>query len=292
MVESWPGDGANFARYDTAHGPLFLKYLPAGERTTRYFRRFQREVTYLRDLAPLVDVPHAPLLHAALNAEHRRAHLLTPDLTATTWGWGHFGTDAEREAGLHDVARLLAHLHAAWAGHPALGHPALRGDWAWRPDEVTQEGQGLAKRYTGPHAAEVGAAGEQLPALLAAAPLHTLTHGDIHSGQVLWPRDGSPPLLIDYGQAHPGLPGDDLAHLLAVRLDAGERQRYGDGMRGAYWDELARRGVRLSRAEQTAQERAGVALNLLATARQAGREPGEGVRAALDNVAQAWAELA
>ena len=286
LVESWAGDGANFARYDTAHGPLFLKYLPAGERTPRYFRRFEREVTYLRDLAPLVDVPHATLLHAGLDAGRLRAHLLLPDLTGRTWGWGYFGTDAERERGLHDVARLLAHLHTAWAGHPALS-----GEWSWQPGEVAQGGLRLAQKYAGPHAADVRAAGEQLAALLAAAPLHTLVHGDVHSGQVLWPRDGSPPLLIDYGQVHPGLPGDDLAHLLAVRLNAGERQRYGDGVRAAYWDELARRGLRLSRAEQAAQERAGVALNLLATARQARREPGEGVQAALENVAGAWREL-
>ena len=285
VLEGWAGDGAKFARYATAHGPLFLKYLPAGERTPRYFRRFQREITYLRDLAPLVDVPHAPLFHAALDAGRRRAHLLTPDLTDTTWGWGHFQTDAERETGLHDVARLLAHLHAAWAGHAAL-----TGEWAWVPGEVAREGAALARRYTGPHAAEVHGAAAQLSGLLAAAPLHTLAHGDIHSGQVLWPRDGSAPLLIDYGQVHPGLPGDDLAHLLAVRLNADERARYGDGVRGAYWDELARHGVRLSAAEQAAQERAGIALNLLATARQARREAGAGVQAALANVAEAWGE--
>ncbi|MDO4244407.1 MAG: phosphotransferase [Deinococcus sp.] len=286
LTEQWAGDGASFARYDTPHGPLFLKCLSAGEREGRYFRRFRREIEYLRDLAPLVDVPHAPLLHAELDAARRRAHLLTPDLTARTWGWGRFQTEAEREGGLHDIARLLAHFHAAWAGHSAL-----KGVWTWQPDAVCTEAAEFAHAYGGPHAPAVQQAAAQLPDLLAAAPHWGLVHGDIHAGQVVWPRDGSPPLLLDYGQVHPGLPGEDLAHLLTVRLDAGERARYGDGVRAAYWNEVARRGLDLTPAEQMAQERAGIALNLLATARQAQREPGEGVSAALENVVQAWRDL-
>lgn len=285
LIEAWHGDGASFARYRTPQGPVFLKFLPAGEREERYLRRLTREITYLRDLAPLVDVPHAPLLHWGLDTERCRAHLLTPDLTEDTYGWGHFRTDAEREQGLHDVARLLAHFHASWQRHPALS-----GDWRWSGERVGEEGATWARRYAGAHAGPVQEAGAALPGLLAAAPTWTLAHGDIHSGQVLWPRGGSAPRLIDYGQVHPSIPGEDLAHLLAVRLSVEERARYGPSIRATYWAELARRGLTPSPDEQAAQERAGVALNLLSTARQARREPGSGVQEALEHVAAAWQE--
>lgn len=285
-VEAWRGEGASFARYATPHGPLFLKYVGRGQGRRRVLRRFAREVAYLRDLAPLVTVPHAPLLHAALDESGGRAHLLLPDLAGETHGWGLFATPEAQAAALLDVARLLARFHAAWNGHPAL-----RGEWRWDPAALLEDAERMAATWAGPHAAAVREAAAQLPGLLAHTRPHTLAHGDIHSGQVLWRRDG-PPVLIDYGQVHPSFPGEDLAHLLAVRLDAAERARYAPGVRAAYRQDLAAHGLSLTPAELAAEERAGTALNLLSTADQAGRaRRGSGVWASLDNVAGAWAEL-
>lgn len=287
LTEQWVGEGASFARYQTArHGPLFLKYLPAGEREGRYYRRFTREISYLRELAPLIKVPHAPLLHAAQHKEQRRAHLLTPDLTETTWGWGHFPEGPQQVAALRDVARLLAQFHSAWRGHPAL-----EGQWQWQPRYALSEAEVFAQLYRGPHAEAVRQAAAQLPELLRGTAFWALVHGDIHSGQVLWPRDGSPPLLIDYGQVHAGIPGEDLAHLLAVRLTPEERAQYGAGVREAYWAEVALRGARLGEKEMRLQERAGVALNLLTLVQQTRREPHEGLQRALSNVVATWEEL-
>ncbi|MFC5848225.1 phosphotransferase family protein [Deinococcus petrolearius] len=283
-VEAWRGEGASFARYATPHGPLFLKYVGRGQGSRRVFRRFAREVAYLRDLAPLVAVPHAPLRHAALDGSGGRAHLVTPDLAGETHGWGLFTTPEAQETALLDVARLLARFHAAWAGHPAL-----RGEWRWNAAALLEDAARLAATWSGPHAAAVREAGVQLPGLLAHTRPHTLAHGDIHSGQVLWPQDGGAPVLIDYGQVHPSFPGEDLAHLLAVRLGVGERARCAGAVRAAYREELAAHGLRLSAADLAAEERAGVALNLLSTADQAGRaRRGSGVWASLESVAGAW----
>ncbi|WP_295818403.1 phosphotransferase [uncultured Deinococcus sp.] len=289
VLEVWTGEGAAFARYRSAHGPLFLKYLPLTWHDVRACTRLEREAAYLRDLAPLSPVAHAPHLHSATSGTH--AHLLTRDLTDDTTGWGAFSTDPDRERGLLDVVRLLARHHAFWAGPAGHGHPALTGLWGWQPDGVLARAQRMAAapaRY-GEAAGAVTAIAAALPDLLSAARTVTLVHGDIHAGQVLWPRDGRPPVLIDYGQTHPSVPGEDLAHLLAIRLDAAERERLGPALRDAYREELAHHGLRLTPADLEAQERAGLALNVLTTARQAQRTPGSGVGNALTQVLQVWA---
>ncbi|MFC4425895.1 phosphotransferase family protein [Deinococcus navajonensis] len=289
LLEAWTGEGAAFARYATAHGPLFLKYLPAGWRDSRAYRRLAREGTFLRDLAPGMPVAHAPLLALALDRTHTRAHLLTRDLTDETTGWGALGSDRDREAALMDIVRLLARFHAYWAGP---GQSALTGRWAWTPGEVLSQAQEIVGKAGGgaPFSPALQSAAQALPALLRPAPLVTLVHGDIHSGQVLWRSDGEA-VLIDYGQVHPSVPGEDLAHLLAVRLHPTERVRLGPALRDTYREALAHAGVRLSPAELLAQERAGTALNLLSTARQAGNSSGAGIQEALEFVVQAWSAL-
>ena len=289
LVEAWTGEGAAFARYATAREPLFLKYLPAGWRDRNAYRRLEREVRFLRDLAPAMPVAHAPLLHGALDRARLRAHLLTPDLTAQTTGWGALSTDEQREDALHEIMRLLARLHAFWAGP---GVRFLTGRWAWAPQEMLDQAQRIAAGFPSSHPSftAVQAAAQALPALLKAAPDFTLVHGDIHAGQVLWRVHDHQPVLIDYGQVHASLPGEDLAHLLSVRLSPAERLRLGPALRGTYQETLADQGLVLSPAALEAQERAGTALNLLSTARQARQSSGSGVQEALSNVAQAWAE--
>jgi hypothetical protein len=288
-VEAWVGEGAAFARYVGTHGPLFLKYLPPGWRDERAYRRLAREAAYLRDLAPLSPVPHAPLLHSARDPARWRAHLLTRDLTDETTGWGAFESDAQREAALLEVARLLARHHAFWRNRPEL-----RGEWGWHTAQaVRQVGRVAADAtWTPAETAAVGEVIQTLPTLLAATQGVTLAHGDIHAGQVLWPLGGGPPVLIDYGQTHAAPLGEDLAHLLHVRLDTPDRARLGPAVREAYRAELAAHGLPLSSAQLAAEERAGLALNVLTTARQARREvgtgAGSGVREALGRVTEAW----
>ncbi|BDP40987.1 hypothetical protein DAETH_09560 [Deinococcus aetherius] len=288
-VEAWEGEGAAFARYATGHGPLFLKYLPAGWRDERAYRRLAREAAYLRDLAPRSPVPHAPLLHAALDPHGLRAHLITRDLTDATTGWGAFGTDDEREAALVEVARLLARHHAFW-----LDRPELVGEWGWDAARAVRHAGRIAADpdpgWTPTEVSAVEEAARALPALLTATRGVTLAHGDLHAGQVLWPKDGSPPVLIDYGQTHAAPLGEDLAHLLGVRLDAPDRARLGPGLREAYRAELAAHGHSRTPAQLGDEERAGLALNVLATARQARAGSGDGVREALGRVAGAWAQ--
>ncbi|ANE44917.1 phosphotransferase family protein [Deinococcus puniceus] len=285
-LEAWTGEGAGFARYASAHGPLFLKYLPAAAQQPRPYHRLAREIAYLRDLAPLSPVPHAPLLHAAQDSATHRAHLITADLTDSTLGWGAFASDEAREGALLDIVRLLALHHAFWWNRPEVTAPTAQAEWTWNPARAVRQAQEIA-RFSG---AAVQDAARQLPELLAATSGVTLAHGDIHSGQVLWPEGGGPPILIDYGQTQTAPLGVDFAHLLALRLNAAERLRLGPSLRATYLAELARHGLTLSTQQFAHEERAGLALNLLSTARQAVRttDRESGVGEALERAAAAW----
>lgn len=287
LVEAWTGEGAAFARYSSDRGPLFLKYLPAGWADRRGAQRLTRESAYLRRLAPLSPVPHAAYLHSASGPEGHRAHLLTRDLTGETTGWGLFETDEQKEAALLDVVRLLARHHAFWGGE-GQGH--LSGQWSWQPQKEIQRAERMAARAEryGSAAGVVRDIARTLPDLLRASSFSTLAHGDIHSGQVLWPRSGEGPILIDYGQTHASVLGEDLAHLLAIRLNAAERERLGPELREAYREELSAHGLNLSSSALADEERAGLALNVLSTIRQAQRNPGSGVNQALADVLQVW----
>ncbi|SMB94091.1 Putative homoserine kinase type II (protein kinase fold) [Deinococcus hopiensis KR-140] len=284
-MEAWSGEGAAFARYSTAHGPLFLKYLPAGWQDRRAYRRVAREEAYLRRFAPLSPVPHAPLLHAALDPARGHGHLLLRDLTDETTGWGAFATDAEREEALRQIVRLLAQHHAFW-----FGHPQLSGDWSWDRERAIRRALRSSTPPNAPAAARdaAGQAARLLPELLGQTLGVTLAHGDLHSGQVLWPRRGGEPVLIDYGQAHAAPLGEDLAHLLHVRLDPPERARLAPELRETYREALAGYGIVLSRTQLADEERLGLVLNVLTTARQARREGGSGVQSALERVVEAW----
>ncbi|MDL2344162.1 phosphotransferase, partial [Deinococcus sp. MIMF12] len=269
--ETWVGEGAAFARYAGGGSPLFLKYLPAGWRDERAYARLRREAAYLRDLAPLSPVPHARLLHAASDPARLGAHLVTEDLTDATTGWGAFATDAGREDALEAIVRLLAWHHAFW-----LERPELRGGWSWDPARALRRAARVetAPDWTDAEGAAVREAAGALPALLAATCGVTVAHGDLHAGQVLWSRADGSPILIDYGQTHAAPLGEDLAHLLYVRLSGPDRARLGPRLRGAYLEELGAHGVCRTGAGWEVEERAGLALNVLATAAQAGREGG------------------
>lgn len=283
LIEHWHGEGASFARYECQHGPLFLKYIPFSNPEPRAYKRFEREITYLRDLAPLAPIPYALHLHSQLDPKHQRAHLLLTDLTDETYGWGHFETFETQSQALHDIARLLAQFHAFWAGKDGRGHSQLSGHWA-----PQQQGK-IAFQLPDQLSPEVKEAHKQLPTLIAQTRTRSLVHGDLHSGQVAWPKNKETPYLIDYGQIHPGLPGEDWAHLLYVRMGAEQRQVLAPALRQTYQQALAEHGLVWDETELLLQERAGMAINLLSTTQQLHRQPPiEGVATAQQSLLEAW----
>ncbi|PYE53054.1 phosphotransferase family protein [Deinococcus yavapaiensis] len=276
-LDGWNGETASYARA-RADGapPLFVKYRRALDFDARAFARFQRETLYLRAFAPRVDVPHAALLHAASDDATRKAHVVLRDLTDETRGWGDLD-ERERLAKLPHFTAIVARLHGAWAGHAALSeHPTF----PWAPVKVAEKARAALARVPAfgvPSDIEAAAkrlrAPNALETLLSAPTIATMTHGDLHFGQVLFSERGA--YLVDYQHAGVAPLGFDLAHLLGLRLSLVERRALEDEVLAAYARALEPFGVK---PDLHAELRVGAILNFVAMWRRSAREPSETFR--------------
>lgn len=288
LLESWTGEGVAFARYHTESGALFAKYLGAGQRQERVYRRLEREIYYLRELAPLASIPYAPLLHWAQDTERLKGHIIMPDLTQNTVGWGFWQTDEQKSIALLDTVRLLADFQGFWAtqGHKHLKQSMFFDEWDL--EKLMHKSQKTAEQYPSFQAQEMA---EALPELFTSVfhndhqynqqesiqPI-SLAHGDIHAGQILWPQPtpklSSPTnnveqtILIDYGQVHISVLSFDLMHLLGTRLDVQDREKMGAQLRQTYLDRLQKWGICCEPSYWKKQEQLGAALNALTLIRQ------------------------
>jgi Ser/Thr protein kinase RdoA (MazF antagonist) len=208
--------GAVVCRVAHAGQHAILKSVPASAPLTVQ-QRAQRELQFYRALAPRVPLRVPELLASREDAAGRALLLQTyqPARAARDWS----------RAELHQVARQIAGLHAAYAGR-ALA-PAVR---RWLP---------LHQGLPSPEAVQRGRAGWQaLRAVVHLAPLFdretmrmldraltacaqplgeqflpaTLCHGDCHTGNVLFDRQGDL-VWADWQEVRLGSGADDLAFL-------------------------------------------------------------------------------
>jgi aminoglycoside/choline kinase family phosphotransferase len=156
-------------------------------------------------------------------------------------------TPADAEAAVD----LLATVHAAWWGHPALqdglptaAHIAARARSAQRlVTEFLREMNGRVAAETGRALRDVAAA---YPALLTAsetAPV-TLLHGDSHPWNFLHPRDGAGrTILLDWESWSIGAGPNDLVALIAMRSLPDLRREREEALLARYHAGLRAAGV-------------------------------------------------
>lgn len=284
LVERWDGETARYARFESERGALFVKYRYADDFDARAYRRFVRERAYLQNFAPHVSVPHAPLLHAAEDDRSFKAHLVLRDLAGETRSWGDLG-ERERVSRLGDVMALVARFHGEWATSPRLReHPSF----PWTPEDAARTARARLARKPDvalPSRVERLAAHLQAPgvleALLGEATTTTLTHGDLHFGQVLFGEEKL--YLLDFQQVRAAPLGADLAHLLGLRLSFVERLALQERVLDAYAAAAAEWDVR---PDFGAEVRVGAALNFVSMWRRATHEPSAKFRELLVRVGE------
>ncbi|MGD8861380.1 MAG: phosphotransferase [Myxococcales bacterium] len=244
-------------RYEGASGPetLIAKLPPAAESVRSVvaaFGFFPREVRFFRELSPRVPVTTPRCYFAQLDDSGALGALLLEDLSALrAEGASDAASPDETEAAVDAAARL----HGAF-----WDDPELRAS-GWLAGDTARRYQGAALLFRERSASFVELAGQTAPKDFvrrlsavadfiarqgerSARPGCTLMHGDYRLDNLLFPRGGGAPVVLDW-QLTGFAPGAyDLAYFMAQSLTPGARRARGADLLGRYLRALQAAGVR------------------------------------------------
>jgi hypothetical protein len=211
------------------------------------------ELEFYSSVAPLMpDAPVPFCYDAAFDPVTRAAHLLLEDLTGT-----HFQphpSTPPSDAHCEQAVEALAEVHAHWWEHARLGAGVGK---LLSEDEVLSVARGAAERFEqfadflGDHLSPARRAlYERVVACfpapwsrLSSAKGLTLTHGDAHTWNFMYPRAEGRTLLIDWQLWHPHIGPRDLAFMMALHWTPERRARLEEKLLRRYHEALLARGV-------------------------------------------------
>jgi hypothetical protein len=251
--------------FGSAH-PLYhlaLKYANAEnqppERLFLKFSKSHKEYFFYTHIAPALGIPYlVKCYHAGYDAQTDQTCLLLEDLSAT-----HFQTEwplPPSEALCFQIVERLAEIHARGWQQPLLEsdfRPALPAGRSWA-DRIALAIAQLP--------AFLNFLGDRLPPARRAvyerilsssypwdAPPGssnlTLTHGDFHVWNVLYPRNPAGDIALDtlrffdWNMWDIGRPSDDLAYLIALHWYPERRERLERKLLSYYFDHLCEYGI-------------------------------------------------
>jgi hypothetical protein len=211
------------------------------------------ELTFYRELAPVLSSPPIVRRVAAAPSSSGPQWLVLEDLrsTHTNPPW----PDPPSHIEARGAVSALAMIHAHWWEAPTLGttigaphtHASLRAMVtsiaASLPGFLDALGDSLAPRD---HRLLETVFGSSLAPWLRLADSRalTVTHGDAHTWNFLYPRSGSGlPYLIDWQLWHLDVGARDLAFLIALHWDAKLRQEVERPLLRLYHERLVAAGV-------------------------------------------------
>lgn len=212
-----------------------------------------KELEFYASVAPLMPGAPVPFCYdAAFDPATRSAHLLLEDLTDT-----HFQPPPPTppsDAHCAQAVEALAEVHAHWWEHPRLG--AGVGELLTE-EQVEAIARGAAEKFekladflgdrlTKKHRAlceKVVACFPKPWQRLTSAKGLTLTHGDAHTWNFMYPRAEGRVLLVDWQLWHPHSGPRDLAYMMALHWDAERRARLEEKLLRRYHEALLARGV-------------------------------------------------
>lgn len=215
------------------------------------------ELTFYRDVRPLLDIEAPRTLHAAFDPVSHRQMLLTDDVAVTRGA--SFGTALDRtltREQAEQLVRTLAAVNARFWGEPLRDRFGgwLRGvqeylamlDGTLNARARIASGFERARDVIEPEVYR--RRGEAYDVLVRSQHLNATTepqvfvHGDVHPGN--WYLTGDGRLgLYDWQMCVIGGPARDLAYALSTHLPTEDRRAWERELLEAYLDELRTRGV-------------------------------------------------
>ena len=210
------------------------------------------EVVFYRDLGPLLPSPPMVQCLATAPLGSSERWLIIEDLRSshTNPPWPERPGDQE----VHEAVAVLARIHARWWESPALGSiGALHTETKLRtmvhgfrdhlPAFFDDLGDDLPPCDR--EVLETAFNSSLRPWLRLVDPRAlTVTHGDAHTWNFLFPRTGhGMPYLIDWQVWHLDLGARDLAFMIALHWDRATRQQLEVSLLRRYHDELIKAGI-------------------------------------------------
>lgn len=211
------------------------------------------ELVFYRELAPALRSPPTVRCLATAPPRSEQQWLILEDLRSSHSHppWPHYPDDKS----MHEAVAVLAQLHARWWEAPALGsavgtlhtETSLRtmvsGISAHLPGFINDLGDDLP--LSDRQVLESVFSSSLRPWLRLVEPQAlTVTHGDAHIWNFLFPRSGQgATYLIDWQLWHLDVGPRDLAFLIALHLNSAVRQQLELPLLRFYHTELVRAGI-------------------------------------------------
>ncbi|WP_226019337.1 ecdysteroid 22-kinase family protein [Novosphingobium sp. FKTRR1] len=256
------GDTARFTiRYDRdGAGPAtvaakFASSDPTSRGTAAMFGLYRKEVSFYRELAPLIDTRTPRTYAGEVSEDGSDFVLLFEDLGPCQGGNQLAGCTIEEAR--HGVMQAAA-LHAPTYCNPVYTQAAwpqgVEGIGV-RMAELYPKAQAIFReRYDGLLEPELMQVCEDLNALIAPYYLReprevSITHGDFRLDNMLFDVCGGtdPVAIVDWQTTVPDCPLKDIGYLLGCGIGSALRRPYEDELLDLYCAEMNRRGVPFTR---------------------------------------------
>lgn len=230
---------------------------PVSRGTAAMMGLYEKEVRFYAELAPHIDARIPQTYFAEVNEDGSEFMLLLEDLGPARGGDQIAGCDyADAQAAMRQAAALHA---PSWDTPELIGH-----DWLHSSDELTAQikvmypqAQAVFRdRYANTLEPEYMDLCEQVAALpeqfqaLANGP-QCLVHGDFRLDNMLFDiKGGTQPLaILDWQTVRSGNAMTDIGYFLGAGIGNDLRESHEDALIDLYLNEMAARGVALSRAD-------------------------------------------
>jgi hypothetical protein len=239
---------------------LNVQYTESGsqELPTRYFLKFGKSVKeafFYNTIAK--QMTFSPLLtcyHSSYNPQSDQVCLLLEDLSET-----HFQPEwplPPSDDICFRIVQTLAQIHALWWQNPILARdfrPVIPPGRCWLDrralaiEKLPSFLTFLGDRLSSPRKTvyeQLLASSSHIWEIPTNGSHQTLLHGDMHTWNVIYPRDPLGKLVFfDWNMWDIGCPTDDLAYLIGVHWYPERRKRLELILLKAYYDELVKSGI-------------------------------------------------
>jgi hypothetical protein len=238
---------------ESAPHRLFFKLPNERSQAEKTLQEPPEEIVFYRHVAgEMPDPPLPRCFSAGFDRASGRWHLLLEDLSASHAPASQLPSFGECALAIDS----LAQIHAHWWEHPRLGTEVGRFLSAAEIESLAQDAASNHKRFADALGDRLSTRHRRIYAQvlatfprpwmrLSAAKGLTLTHGDAHVWNFLYPRvPGGRAILVDWQLWHAHIGPRDLAYMMTLFWDSERRAAMEEKLLRRYYQGLVARGVK------------------------------------------------